>query len=58
VETGSPHARYAILEKIERSWRVEMIALEYDYHHSAEQARKNSRLDWEIGLRTGFMGEM
>ena len=58
VETGSPHARYAILEKIELSWRVEMVALEYDHHQAADQARKNGRPDWEIGLRTGFMGEM
>jgi putative phosphoesterase len=57
VETGSPHARYAILEKIERSWRVEMVVLEYDYARAAEQARKNGRLDWEMGLRTGFMGK-
>ncbi len=55
VETGSPHARYALLEKIERSWRVEMVVLEYDHHQAAEQARKNGRLDWEVALRTGFM---
>jgi predicted phosphodiesterase len=56
METGSPHARYAILENIERGWRVEMVALEYDHHQAADQARKNGRLDWEMGLRTGFMG--
>jgi len=58
VETGSPHARYAILEKRNGSWLVEMIAIDYDHHKAADQARKNGRLDWEIGLRTGFMGEM
>jgi predicted phosphodiesterase len=58
VETGSPHARYAILEKIDRSLRVEIVALEYDFPRAAEQARKNGRLDWEVGLKTGFMGDL
>lgn len=56
VETGSPHARYALLEKRDGSWLVELIALEYDHHRAAEQARLNGRPDWEIALRTGFMG--
>lgn len=55
VETGSPHARYSILEYIHGSWQVEMIALSYDYQKAAAQARKNGRLDWDTGLRTGYM---
>ena len=55
VETGSHHARYSILEYIHGSWQVEMIAISYDYQKAAAQARKNRRLDWDIGLRTGYM---
>jgi predicted phosphodiesterase len=55
VETGSPHARYALLEKRNGAWQVELVAVEYDHHLSADRARQNGRPDWEVGLRTGFM---
>ena len=57
VETGSPHARYAVVEKINGHWRVELIALPYDFRKAAELARKNGRPDWEVALQTGFMHE-
>lgn len=55
METGSPHARYAIMEYKNGYWHAEMIALIYDYQKAAEQARRNGRPDWEVGLRTGFI---
>ena len=55
METGSPHARYAILEKMNDQWQTEGIAVPYDFERSAEQARRNGRPDWETALRTGFM---
>ncbi len=55
IETGSPHARYAILEDKNGMWQVEGIAVAYDYRLAAKQARKNGRLDWEYALQTGFM---
>ena len=55
METGSPHARYAVLENVNGRWVVEWIALPYDFQQAAEQARKNNRPDWEIALRTGLM---
>jgi len=55
VETGSAHARYAILEKDTENWRVELIALAYEHEKAAIQARKNKRMDWAIGLQSGFM---
>ncbi|MFN8485985.1 MAG: metallophosphoesterase family protein [Caldilineaceae bacterium] len=55
METGSPHARYALLEQRAQGWQVELIAVPYDYHSAAAQARRNGRLDWEVGLRTGYM---
>jgi putative phosphoesterase len=55
METGSPHARYTILEYKNGEWLPEMIAVSYDHQKAAEQARKNGRPDWEIGIQTGFM---
>jgi putative phosphoesterase len=55
METGSPHARYTILEYKNGKWLPEMITVLYDHQKAAEQARKNGRPDWEIGLQTGFM---
>jgi predicted phosphodiesterase len=55
METGSHHARYAILEYKNGNWQAEIIAISYDYQQAAEQARKNGRPDWEYGIQTGFM---
>ncbi len=55
METGSPHARYAVLDRGSDGWVVELIALAYDHNAAADQARLNNRPDWEIGLRSGFM---
>ena len=55
METGSPHARYAILAYKNGSWQVELISVGYDAQQAAQQARKNGRPDWEYALLTGFM---
>jgi putative phosphoesterase len=55
METGSPHARYAILEYVNGGWLVEMIAVPYEHQRASAQAHRNGRIDWEIGIRTGFM---
>lgn len=55
VETGSPHARYAVIELQDGGWKVENVAVPYDYEKAAAQAAKNHRPDWEIALRTGYI---
>ena len=55
IENGSPHARYAVLEKNGSSWDVEIIAVSYDHQTAAKKASENGRPDWEIGLNSGFM---
>jgi predicted phosphodiesterase len=57
VESGSPHAKYAVLENHGGSWIVDLISVPYNHFKAAEQAKKNNRPDWEIALRTGFMVE-
>lgn len=53
METGSPHARYAILEKVGMEWRAELIAVLYDFEKAALKAKANGRKDWEKWLREG-----
>jgi predicted phosphodiesterase len=55
IETGSPHARYAVIERQAAGWSVEQIALPYDTLSAVKKAAANGRPDWEIALRTGFM---
>ncbi len=55
VENGSPHARYAVIEKTPEGWKTEIVLIPYDHELAARQAHKNKRPDYEIGLRTGFM---
>jgi putative phosphoesterase len=55
VENGSPHARYAVIEKTTDGWNAEIVLLRYDHELAATQAHKNKRPDYKIGLRTGFM---
>jgi hypothetical protein len=49
METGSPHARYAILD----GDRIELRAIEYDVGAAVAAAKKNGRDDWARWLATG-----
>lgn len=53
VETGSPHARYAVVEKREGRWSAELIAVAYDWDQAARDAEAHGRDDWARALRTG-----
>lgn len=57
TETGSPHARYVVLELNGSLTEAEIVLIEYDWMKAAAQARKNHRPDWDVALRTGFMAE-
>jgi predicted phosphodiesterase len=54
-ETGSPHARYAVLVLDGEQVEVEMFAVTYDALMAADRADKNGRPEWAHTLRTGFM---
>lgn len=53
VESGSPHARYAILSKEGDGWAAELLSVEYDWEQAARDAEANGRTDWSRALRTG-----
>lgn len=55
METGSAHARYAILEYKKNRWQAELIAVPYEHQLAAEQARKNGRPDWAYAIQNGVM---
>jgi predicted phosphodiesterase len=53
MATGSPHARYAILEPGGSGWRVDQIQITYNWDAAARAATRNGRQDWAHRLRTG-----
>jgi len=55
MQTYSPHACYAILEKGRAGWNVSLERVSYDHHTAAEHARTMGRDDWAQGIATGRM---
>jgi predicted phosphodiesterase len=53
METGSPHARYAIVTRSGAGWQVEHIGAPYDYAAASRTAAANGRPDWAKRLLTG-----
>lgn len=53
--TGTPHARYAVLERRGGHWQAEDVAAEYDHEAAARRAAALGRPDWAHALRTGNM---
>ena len=54
MESGSPHARFAVVERGDGGWTVEQVAVAYDWEAAARTARRQGREDWEVWLRTGM----
>lgn len=53
METGTSHARYAIMSQTKNGWLVEDIAVPYDWQTAVKAALKNGRPDWAVWLETG-----
>lgn len=53
MESGSPHAKYAILAQGQEGWMVSHVAVPYDWQKVASWAREHGRPDWEPWLATG-----
>jgi len=53
AETGSPHARYAILERRDGRWSAEQVEVAYDWARAAAAAEARGRDEWARALRTG-----
>lgn len=55
VATGSPDARYAILERHGGRWLVSLLSVPYDHESMALLAQARGRPEWAHALRTGYM---
>jgi len=53
METGTPHARYAIVERRGARWHAQFRVLEYDWDAAASDAYRAGRADWAHALATG-----
>lgn len=54
MESGTPHARWALLErKRQGSWRIELRATPYDVAAAAAAAREHDRPDWARWIERG-----
>jgi putative phosphoesterase len=55
IETGSPDARYAIVERVADTWKSDLIAVPYAHMTMATLARGRSREDWARALSSGYV---
>ncbi len=53
IETGSPHARYAVCERLAGRWNVALIAVDYPWDQAADKAADAGMADWARWLRSG-----
>ena len=53
MQTGTPHARYAVISHSDSGWKIEDVAVPYDWKSAADMARKNGRNDWAKWLLYG-----
>lgn len=55
MQSGTPHARYAILSiGPDGRWSADLRQVEYDWEGAANQADEQGRPDWSSALRSGY----
>ncbi|SDY39352.1 metallophosphoesterase [Nitrosomonas sp. Nm33] len=55
IETGSPDAHYAIVERIKDQWIASLITVPYDHDSMVKLADSRRYYDWAQALATGYM---
>lgn len=55
VESGSPDARYALLEQRAGAWRASLVSVSYESEEMGSLAAARGRPDWASALRTGYL---
>ncbi len=53
VENGSPDARYALVERLDGRWHVDLVSVPYDWRPMAVLAARNGRAEWARALESG-----
>lgn len=54
VETGSPDARYAVMQRDAGGWRTELVAVPYDWRAAASAAHAAGWPEWARSVETGY----
>ncbi len=54
MEAGTPHARFAILDRRRGHWQVSLLAVPYDWTSASALAAQSGRPDWAHALLTGY----
>ncbi len=57
MQTGTPNASYAVLERNDGVWRATFRSVPYDAKQASECALRNGRRDWARALQTGWFEE-
>jgi predicted phosphodiesterase len=55
MAVGSPHARYAVMDRTTEGWDIGFRTVEYDWDAAAAEARRAGRPDWAEALATGWL---
>jgi predicted phosphodiesterase len=55
IQTGSPDARYAIVERGPAGWSAALVSVPYDHESMARLADARGQADWAHALRSGYM---
>jgi len=55
MEAGTPHARYAVIDRSQGGWAAELRAVPYDHEAAARQAERYGRLQTAQVVRSGWM---
>ncbi|MFK4306467.1 putative phosphoesterase [Bacillus sp. RC242] len=53
MESGTPHAKYVVIEKNFGEWIIEQISVPYNWEEAAGLAVQQERQDWAQALKTG-----
>lgn len=54
IESGTPHARYALVERGPDGWISQLLTVAYDWDAASALAAANGRDDWARALATGY----
>lgn len=55
METGSPDARYALVERLADIWVATLISVPYAYRAMVKLALSRKRQDWACALESGYI---
>ncbi|MED0936159.1 metallophosphoesterase family protein [Bacillus mobilis] len=53
MESGTPHAKYVVIEEVFGEWIIEKISVPYNWEEAAGLAVQQERHDWAQALKTG-----